>query len=100
MDRYDPKYLDAEERELIKDIKRMNARTLKRPTTQEQLRIRKAAKEFVQNESKMNIRIAQTELAQIKERAKKEGLKYQTFVKSILHKYVTGQLVEKSRRAG
>jgi len=100
MDKHDPKYLDAEERELMKDIRRMNARALKRPTAKEQLRIRKAAKEFVQNESKMNIRIAQTELAQIKERAKKEGLKYQTFVKSILHKYVTGQLVEKSRRVG
>jgi predicted DNA binding CopG/RHH family protein len=29
-----------------------------------------------------------------------EGLKYQTFVKSVLHKYVTGQLVEKAKRAG
>jgi predicted DNA binding CopG/RHH family protein len=41
----------------------MNARNLKRPTVHEQLRIRKAAKEFLQNESKMNIRITQTELA-------------------------------------
>ena len=100
MDRYDPKYIDAEERDLIKDLKKINARTLKKPTSREQSRIRRAAKEFVQNESKMNIRIAQSELAQIKDRARKEGLKYQTFVKSILHKYVTGQLVERSRKVG
>jgi predicted DNA binding CopG/RHH family protein len=100
MDRYDPKYMDAEERELVKDLKKINARTLKKPTSREQLRIRRAAKGFVQNESKMNIRIAQSELTQIKDRARKEGLKYQTFVKSILHKYVTGQLVERSQKVG
>jgi predicted DNA binding CopG/RHH family protein len=100
MDRYDPKYIDTEEQELIRDLKKIDARTLKKPTPKRQAKIRKAAREFVQNESKMNIRIAQSELAQIKNRARKEGLKYQTLVKSILHKYVTGQLVERSRKAG
>jgi predicted DNA binding CopG/RHH family protein len=100
MDRYDPKYIDAEERELIKDLTKVKARDLKKPTSREQSRIRRAAKEFVRSESKMNIRIAQSELAQIKDRARKEGLKYQTFVKSILHKYVTGQLVERNRKVG
>lgn len=99
MNRYDPKYIDVEERELIKDLKKINVQTLKRPKAREQQQIRKAAKEFVQNESKMNIRIAQSELDQIKDRAKREGLRYQTFVKSILHKYVTGQLVERGRKA-
>ena len=84
----------------VKDFKKINGRTLKKPTTREQARIRRVAKEFVQNESKMNIRIAQSELAQIKDRARKEGLKYQTFVKSILHKYATGQLIERNRKVG
>jgi len=43
----------------------------------------------------MNIRIDPRELDLIRERAAKEGLKYQTLVKSILHKYATGQLVER-----
>ena len=43
----------------------------------------------------MNIRIDPLELEAIKKYAEREGLKYQTFVKSILHKYITGQLVEK-----
>ena len=100
MTKYDPKYLDAEEKELIRDIKKMDTRSLRTPTNKEQRAVRKAARAFIQKESKMNIRIAPSELEQIKARAKTEGLKYQSLVKSILHKYVTGQLVEKSRKVG
>ena len=77
----------------------MDTHGLKRPSKRLQSQIRKAAKAYVQKESKMNIRIAPGEHAQIKEKAEREGLKYQNLVKSILHKYVTGQLVEKSRSA-
>jgi predicted DNA binding CopG/RHH family protein len=52
-----------------------------------------SAKDFVQKqEAKMSIRISNTELDNIKKAAAKEGLKYQTFVKSVLHKYITKQL--------
>jgi predicted DNA binding CopG/RHH family protein len=98
MAKYDPKHIDPEERALLKDIKRMDARTLKLPTKALQDRVRKAARAYVLKESKMNIRIATTELAQIKQRAEREGLKYQSLVKSVLHKYVTGQLVERDKR--
>ena len=58
-------------------------------------KLQHAAKTFVKNEErKMNIRISASELEKIKARAEQEGLKYQTFIKSILHKYLTGQLVE------
>ncbi len=53
------------------------------------------AKDYVKkHETKMNIRISEDELEKIKQRAECEGLKYQTFIKSVLHKYITGQLVE------
>ncbi|AHC16500.1 hypothetical protein L21SP2_3160 [Salinispira pacifica] len=42
----------------------------------------------------MNIRIDLFELEKIKERPAREGLRYQAFVKSVLHKYISGQLVE------
>ena len=62
---------------------------------------KKYSQDFVkEKEAKMNIRIASSELAQIKAKAEIEGLKYQTLVKSVLHKYVTGQLVEKAKRVG
>lgn len=99
MDRYDPKYIDSEEKNLIEGIKKVDTRGLKRPSKKLQSQVRKAAKGYIEKESKMNIRIAPSELAQIKAKAEREGLKYQSLVKSVLHKYVTGQLVEKSERA-
>ena len=57
--------------------------------------LKSVAKNYVKkHETKMNIRISKEELEKIKQRAKLEGLKYQTFIKSVLHKYITGQLVE------
>jgi predicted DNA binding CopG/RHH family protein len=99
MARYDPKYIDSEERDLMKGIKKVDTAKLRRPTRKQQAGFRRAAKAFVVKESKMNIRIAASELAQIKAKAEGEGLKYQTLVKSVLHKYVTGQLVERGKKA-
>ena len=57
--------------------------------------LKSTAKNYVKkHETKMNIRISEDELEKIKQRAEREGLKYQTFIKSVLHKYITGQLVE------
>jgi len=42
----------------------------------------------------MNIRIAKKDLAALKVRALEEGIPYQTLVSSILHKYLSGRLVE------
>lgn len=42
----------------------------------------------------INIRISQNDLDRLKERSMHEGLPYQTLVTSVLHKYVTNQLVE------
>ncbi len=97
MNRYNTRYIDSEEKELMKSIRNINTKTLKRPDKKEQTQFRKAAKAFVDKELKMNIRIAPSELAQIKAKAQSEGLKYQTLVKSVLHKYITGQLVDKKK---
>jgi len=44
---------------------------------------------------KMKIRIENSELENTKKYAQSEGLKYSTFVKSIIHKYISGQLIER-----
>jgi predicted DNA binding CopG/RHH family protein len=95
---YDPRYIDSEERKLVEGIKRIDVSKLKQPAKKLQGQLRKAARAYIERESKMNIRIAPSELAQIKAKAEREGLRYQTLVKSVLHKYVTGQLVEKSKK--
>jgi predicted DNA binding CopG/RHH family protein len=69
---------------LMEEIDEVNSRLLQ-----------KTAKEFVKkDEPKMNMRISSSELDKIKARAEREGLKYQTFIKSILHRYITNQLGE------
>lgn len=89
------KYVDEEEKELIESYKNIDYKKLKKPSKKDQMIIKQAAKNFLKKESKMNIRIDPYELEKIKQCADLEGLKYQTFIKSILHKYLTGQLVEK-----
>ncbi len=42
----------------------------------------------------INLRINKDELNLLKQRAEKEGLPYQTLLSSILHKYLTNQLIE------
>ena len=99
MDRYNPKYIDREEKDLMQDIDKIDLRKVRKPTRKVQGQLRRAAKRHLEKELKMNIRIDPYELSKIKEKAEMEGLKYQTLVKSVLHKYITGQLIEKGKKA-
>ncbi len=47
-------------------------------------------------EARVNIRLTQEDVDLIRIKADQEGLGYQTLMSSILHKYATGRLVEKS----
>jgi predicted DNA binding CopG/RHH family protein len=47
-------------------------------------------------DKRINIRISEKDLIKLQRRAVKEGLPYQTFISSILHKFVSGQFMEKS----
>ncbi len=65
-----------------------------RPVTAER---KKEIEEILDSAKKtrnINIRISEQDLARLKELSAGEGLPYQTMVASILHKYVTNQLVE------
>lgn len=99
MDKYNPDYMDEEEKELMEGIERMDLTRLGPPSEAEQKELKEAARKYLLEETKMNIRIHPDELNKIKKQAEKEGLKYQTFIKSIIHKYITGQLVERDKKA-
>ena len=45
---------------------------------------------------RVNIRISAKDLESIQQKSLEEGLPYQTLIASILHKYITGRLVEKA----
>ena len=89
------KYIDNEEKLLIESLNNLDLDSIENDTNNIKI-LRSSTKKFIkQKETKMNIRISVEELEKIKQKAKAEGLKYQTFIKSILHKYITGQLIDK-----
>ena len=49
-------------------------------------------------EKRINIRLSTPDLMDIQARALEEGMPYQTLIASVLHKFVSGRLVETSPR--
>ena len=47
-------------------------------------------------DKRVNIRLSTSDLRDIQVRALEEGIPYQTLIASILHKYVTGKLTERT----
>ena len=43
----------------------------------------------------INVKVLESDLEKLKARALEEGMPYQTLLNSVLHKYITGQLVDK-----
>ena len=52
------------------------------------------ATQMLRKDARLNIRISSQDLKSLQKRALEEGLPYQTFVSSLLHKYVNGRLIE------
>lgn len=52
------------------------------------------ARNTLRKDKRLNIRISERDLLELQRRAVREGLPYQTFVSSILHKFVNGTLCE------
>jgi predicted DNA binding CopG/RHH family protein len=46
-------------------------------------------------ERRLNLRLSSLTVEELKSRAHEEGLHYQTLIASVLHKFITGRLVEK-----
>ena len=55
----------------------------------------KAATETAAKDTRINIRMAKRDVTAIKSIAMEQGIPYQTLIASILHKYASGQVVEK-----
>jgi predicted DNA binding CopG/RHH family protein len=53
------------------------------------------AKATFRKDKRVNIRISEKDLVGLQRKAVEEGLPYQTLISSILHKFISGRLVEK-----
>lgn len=54
-----------------------------------------AATETALKDTRINIRMAKRDVSALKTKALEQGVPYQTLIASVLHQYVTGQMVEK-----
>jgi len=52
------------------------------------------ARNTLRKEKRLNIRISERDLLELQKKAVNEGLPYQTYVSSIIHKFINGKLVE------
>jgi predicted DNA binding CopG/RHH family protein len=61
-------------------------------------RLSAAAEATLLKNKRVNIRISSRDLEGLQSRAAEEGVPYQTLMASVLHKFVSGRLVERQRR--
>lgn len=87
--------LDRDEAELLAAYERGELVSL--ATKEELSRLRAAARATGAKDRRVNLRLSSAELSDIQTRALQEGIPYQTLIASVVHKYVTGQLVDRRR---
>ena len=88
------KPFDEEERKLMESIE--NEEWVSVDNLDEEIKkARETARSTFIKSERMNIRISPKDLNGLKVRAMEEGIPYQTLVSSIIHKYISGRLVEK-----
>ena len=86
-------FIDKEEKELIESIE--NGEWVRSKDEENEKKIaREAAERTIRKNKRMNIRISERDLRNLKVRALEEGIPYQTLVSMILHKYLSGKLKE------
>ncbi|TAN38779.1 MAG: antitoxin [Nitrospirae bacterium] len=85
--------IDKEEKKLIESIENGEWRPV-RDSMGLRKKVLAAVKTTMLKDQRMNIRIARRDLEALKARALEEGMPYQSLVSSVLHRYVTGRLVE------
>jgi len=88
------KYLDQTEKKLINSLEKDGWQPVS-GLRNWQDKLAKAATNTLTKEQRMNIRITRNDFDGIKLRAAEEGIPYQTLISSIIHKYLTGQFIDR-----
>jgi len=86
------KNLDKEEKALLESYE--NEEWVSDPDIEKRRKeMSQYAAETMRKDKRVNIRMSSRDLREIQRIALREGLPYQTFISSVLHKYVNGHLV-------
>ena len=87
--------LNSEEKELLESYNKGEWEKIS-DHENELKKFRELAGDSLKKDKRINIRITNRDLTEIKRKAVHEGIPYQTLVSSILHKYINGRFIEKT----
>ena len=85
--------IEAYEREILTAFDKGNLKSI--ATKAELEKFRQAARATAVKDRRVNIRLSSIDLSDIQVKALEQGMPYQTLIASVLHKFVSGRLVEK-----
>ena len=85
--------VDVYEREVLAAFDKGKLKSV--ATKAELAKFREAARATAVKDRRVNIRLSSIDLSDIQVKALEEGMPYQTLIASVLHKFVSGRLVEK-----
>ena len=88
--------LDNEEKEILNDYENDEYVEVSDMEKEIKKHTEYAKATFLKNK-RINIRISQRDLEYIQRRALEEGIPYQTLIASLIHRYISGKLVEKDK---
>ena len=89
--------LDKEEQDILASFEKGEWKPVK-GSRQEIARHRQYARNTLQKDKRVNIRISSKDLEELQAIALEEGLPYQTLMGSILHRYAAGRLSDRGHR--
>ena len=87
---------EKEEKKILESYERGEWHSVK-DLKAEVLTLRTAARNTMQKDKRINIRMSSRDLNQVQVIAAQEGIPYQTLISSIIHKYVSGSLTDRRR---
>ncbi len=85
--------LDEEEQEILTAFESGKLKSVHNLEEEKQKLVR-AAKSHMNKVHRVNIRLNTMDFQKAQEKSMREGIPYATFISSIIHKYLSGQLVE------
>ncbi|WP_045220117.1 antitoxin [Desulfonatronum thioautotrophicum] len=85
--------LDQEELQILRDFERGEFESIQ-DFQKEKKELEEAARSTLQKDKRINIRISSRDLIRLQMQAAREGVPYQTYIASSLHKLVSGRLKE------
>lgn len=86
--------LNSEERDILEKFERGELRPASN-VEHEIKQARQAARNTFNKTRRVNLRVTERDFSLAHARAREEGIPYQTLLSSVIHKYLSGRLVEK-----